>query len=240
MTTPAPNGIFDQVLGYVLPPDSGTWATSPSTWDDFTQWAMQPGTLIWATDIIDLKTVKTFNLKIQTVANGRVEYNVYTSDTGAFAGEETITSIATGDDGIPGFTGQYVWIEIFVYNTGGVNILQGVEYEVSEQANKFSLYDINTSTLGGTVAARQLVLPKSVASVTNIQITPHEVSAYPLDVYVTNTPTSTYVVPKVISKGGTPTFALIGMDNHTRDGVVDITVEYLPEGYMSGNNLLVR
>jgi hypothetical protein len=238
--TPSPNGIFDPELGYVLPPDSSTWATGPATWNNFVQWSMSPGTLIWATDIIDLGISKTFNLKIITLAEGRVEYNVYTSNTGAFAGEETITAISTGESGVAAFTGQYVWIEAFVYATGGVNVLYGIEYEISERPNKFSLNDVNTATLGGSVSARTLTLPKTVSGVTNIQITPKTVSNYQLDVYVTDYPTCNTVIPRVLSKTSPYQIALIGLDNIARDAVVDLLVEYLPEGYMSGNNLLVR
>lgn len=240
MTTPNPNGIFDEVLGYVVPPDSGDWTTA-ATWDQFAQWAMVPASpLIWATDIIDLGSSKTFNLKIITSAEGRVEYNVYTSDTGAFDGEETITAIATGDSGIAAFTGQYVWIEIFVYATGGTNVLYGVEYEITEQTNKFSLNNVDTSTLSGSSSARTLTLPKAVSGVTNIQITPKTVTNYTLQTYVTDYPTCNTVLPRVISKTSPYQIALVGLDNVPRDAVVDILVEYLPEGYMNGNNLLVR
>lgn len=240
MTTPAPNGIFDEALGYVVPPDSGDWTTA-ATWDQFVQWAMVPTSpLIWATDIIDLGSSRTFNLKVITRAEGLVEYNIYTSDTGAFDGEETITAIAQGDSGIEAFTGQYVWIEVFVYATGGTNVLYGIEYEITEQANKFSLNNIDTSTLGGSSSARTLTLPKAVSGVTNIQITPKTVTNYTLDVYVTDYPTSNTVIPRVLSKTSPYQIALVGLDNVPRDAVVDILVEYLPEGYMSGNNLLVR
>jgi hypothetical protein len=240
MTTPAPNGIFDQELGYILPPDVGTWTTA-ATWTDFVQWNMLPASpLIWALDIVDLGSVKKFNLKIVTDADGRVEYKIYTSNTGAFAGEETITTVSTGSTGIAAFTGRYVWIEVFVYATGGVNVLYGVEYSISEEVNKFSLNDIDTSTLGGSASARTLVLPKAVSGVTNIQITPKTVSNYQLDVYVTDYPTCSTVIPRILSKTSPYQIALIGLDNIARDAVVDVLVEYLPEGYMSGNNLLVR
>lgn len=240
MTTPAPNGILDQEIGYVLPPDVGTWTTA-STWDNFVQWAMVPASpLRWALDLVDLGSVKTFNLKIITSAEGRVEYKIYTSNTGLFAGEETVTDIATGATAIPAFTAQFVWIEVFVYQTSGVNVLYGVEFEITEQANKFSLNNVDTSTLSGSASARTLTLPKAVSGVTNIQITPKTVPNYQLDMYVTDYPTCNTVIPRVLSKTSPYQIALIGLDNIARDAVVDLLVEYLPEGYMSGNNLLVR
>lgn len=240
MTTPTPNGIFDLDLGYVTAPDTGQW-TTVATWADFVQWSMVPASpLIWALDIVDLGAVKTFNLKLITNADGLVSYKIYTSTTGAFAGEEVITTISQNATSIASFSGRYVWIEVFVTATGGPAVLYGVEYEISEQVNKFSLNDIDTATLGGTVAARTLTLPKAVSGVTNIQITPKTVSNYQLDVYVTDYPTCNTVIPRVLSKSSPYQIALIGLDNIARDALVDILVEYLPEGYMSGNNLLVR
>lgn len=240
MTTPAPNGIFDPVQGIVTAPDSGDW-TTVTTWADFSQWNATPADpLIWALEPIDLGTSKVFNLKLTTLAAGLVEYKIYTSDTGLFEGEETITTIQQGDEGIAAFSGRYVWIEVFVYATGSANILYGIEYAISEGANRLSINNVDTSTLAGTSSARELALGKTVSAITNIQITPKTVTAYAVDLYVSNTPTSETVIPRVITKTGTPTFALVGIDNQPRDAVVDIIVEYLPEGYMSGNNLLLR
>jgi hypothetical protein len=239
MTMPNSTGYLDPDSGYVLPADSGTWTTA-ATWNAFTSWAMSPSTLVWAVEPVDLGSVKTFNLKIQTEAVGLVSYNIYTSTTGAFAGEETITSIAQGATGVAAFTGRFVWIEVTVTRTAGVNVLYSIDFSITEQANKFSLNDVDTSTLSGTSAARTLTLPKTVSSVTNIQITPKTVANYTLLTYVTDYPTCNTVLPRVLSKTTPYQIALVGLDNVPRDAIVDLLVEYLPEGYMSGNNLLVR
>jgi hypothetical protein len=239
MTTPSSNGILDLDAGVVLPPDSGAWTTA-ATWSAFTSWAMTPGTLTWAVDPVDLGSVQTFALQIQTDAVGLVSYRIFTSSTGEFAGEETITSIAQGATGLASFTGRFIWIEVTVTRTAAVNVLNSVNFSVVQKVNKFSLNDVDTSTLGGTSAARTLVLPKTVSSVTNIQITPKTVANYTLLTYVTDYPTSNTVIPRVLSKTSPYQIALVGLDNVPRNAVVDILVEYLPEGYMSGNNLLVR
>jgi hypothetical protein len=240
MTMPASTGIFDPVLGYVLPPSSGQWSNL-STWSNWNSWDMFPAsTLVWALEPVDLLSVKKFNLKIICNCEGQATYNIYTSTTGAFTGEETITTINQGATGVAAFTGRYVWIEVTVSSTGGAPILYGIEYAITEQANSFSLNNIDTSTLGGTSAARTLVLPKPVSGITNIQITPRTVANYTLLTYVTDYPTCNTVLPRVISKTSPYQIALIGLDNVPRDAIVDILVEYLPEGYMAGNNLLVR
>jgi hypothetical protein len=240
MTTPSPTGIFDQQLGYVVAPSTGQWSNL-STWSAWDTWDMFPAsTLVWALDIVDLGSVKTFNLKLICNCDGLASYKIYLSDTGAFSGEETIIEIDQGDTGIAAFTGRYVWIEVTVTSTGGAPILYGIEYAITEEANKFSLNNIDTSTLGGTVSARTLTLPKPVSGITNIQITPRTVANYTLQTYVTDYPTCNTVLPRVISKTSPYQIALMGLDNVPRDAIVDIIVEYLPEGYMAGNNLLVR
>jgi hypothetical protein len=91
--------------------------------------------------------------------------------------------------------------------------LYGIEYAITEQANKFSLNNIDTATLGGTSAARTLVLPKPVSGVTNIQITPKTVANYTLQTYVTDYPTCNTVLPRVVSKTSPYQIALVGLDN---------------------------
>jgi hypothetical protein len=242
MALPTSTGWLNQRENTVVPNNTGTWADLTS-WDTFTQWATEPANpLVYNIfPIIDLGSIQTFNLKIITVATGLVSYSVFTSTTGLFAGEETETVINQGDDGIPAFSGRYVVITVRVTVTGGVNVIQGVEYITSQGAvNTISLGDVNTSTLSGTSSARTLTLTRSIGGVTNIQITPKAVASYAVDLYVSSTPTSTTVTPRIISKVEPIQFALVGVDNQPRDAVVDIVLEYLPEGYMSGNNLLVR
>ena len=240
MTMPTTTGYLDEALGAVVIAGTGAWSNQ-TNWSTFTSWDMIPAsTLVWAVDPVDLGASKTFNLKIICNAQGIVSYRIFTSNTGAFGGEETITSIAQGATGVAAFTAQYVWIEVTVTSTGGAPVLYGVEYAITEQTNKFSLNNINTSTLSGTSAARTLALPKAVSGVTNIQITPRTVANYTLLTYVTDYPTCNTVIPRVLSKTAPYQIALIGLDNVPRDAIVDLLVEYLPEGYMSGNNLLVR
>lgn len=241
MTMPNSNGILNLDVGQVFPPDVGTW-TTPSTWDDFTQWITQPDTLTYALDPIDLVSIKNFCLKIQTDAVGLVSYRIFTSDTGAFAGEETITVINQGDTNIPALSGQYVWIEITVTQTAGLNVLNGVNYSIVERANKFSINNVNTADINdGSSQGYVLPLIRSVGTITNVQITPQEVTPFQLDVYVTDYPTSTLVIPHVTAKtSNSVSFALYGLDNKPRDAIVDVLIEYLPEMYMDGNNLLVR
>jgi hypothetical protein len=241
MTMPTSNGILDLTAGQVFPPDLGTWETA-DTWDDFNQWIMLPDVLDYALEPIDLQSVKTFCLKIQTDAVGLVSYTIYTSDTGAFDGEETITTIEQGDTSVPAFTAQYVWIEVTVEQTAGVNVLNSVNFSIVEKVNKFSINNVNTEDINdGSSEGYLLPIDRQVGTITNVQITPQAVTPFELDVYVTDYATSTIVIPHVTSKSSNAvSFALYGLDNKPRDAIVDVLIEYLPEMYMDGNDLLVR
>jgi hypothetical protein len=89
-------------------------------------------------------------------------------------------------------------------------------------------------------------------------ITPRAPSPYAVDLYVSSSATSVLLTPIVISKtaGGTymaagyyvddyfessfgASFALYGIDNQARDGIVDISLKGLPRQVMAGGNLLV-
>ena len=251
-------GTLDLEANVVFPNNTGLWSDL-STWDAFTSWIMTPANpLIYLSDIQDLGEVRDFCLKIVTDAVGSVAYTVYTSTTGAFAGEEAYVDIAQGATGVTSFTARYYIVAISVTQTSGLNVLNGFETTVTTQTISLDLDAVDTSTLVGTTAARTLALPRSVGEIFDLQITPWETTAYNVDFYVSNTATSTTLIPRIVNKTGnyiqdsyfdtngyfeftyTPVIALVGIDNVARDGVVDVFIRCLPEMYMSGNNLLVR
>lgn len=245
MTIPAQSAVYNQDNQTIYPVSTATWSgLSSTTWADWKQWAYSYNdSIVWQVPIIDLGyTPKYFTLTIKTIATASVSYNIYTSMTGEFAGEETETIIEPNDEGIASFYGRYCGIVITATKTTDMPTITGIEISYAEADETITVANLDSSTCSGTQTARVIPLPKTISQIVDIKIMPHETSSpYNLDVYVTNTPTSSYLIPKVISKSNTsPTFALVGVDNHARDGVVDIHMKVLPEQYMSGNNLLTR
>lgn len=233
------NGIYDSDENKIVPENAGTW-DDVSSWDNFTSWTSDPvETLIWITEPLDLENSQVFNLEIETAAAGIVRYSVFTSETGAFEGEETETEIEQDQTGIPSFFGRYVIVVVKVDKDGGSNELFNVSLRANNRAIMLRFSDLDTSTLPGTVDSRVLETERVIAGIENMQITPKTVPEYDLDVYVTDTPTCALLIPRIIDKTQL-TFALLGLDNQPRDGVVDIIVETLPEQYMEGNNLRSR
>lgn len=242
MALPTVTGTLDEIQGIVVPNDTGTWADAPTTWDNWGAWAYSPADpLVWLTDVIDLGVSKSFTLNITTVANGAVTYDVYTSDTGVFGGEETVTNIDVGDSGIAAFTGRFVVVAVNVAVTSGINTLEDVQVSASDQTFEIKLSEVDTSTLSGTSSARQLSLATSPSKVVHVQITPEELdTAFDIDTYVTEYATSTQLIPRIVSRTSPVTIALMGRDGIDRDGVCDITLKVMPEQYMSGPNLRTR
>ena len=243
MTIPLSTGVLDAYTNEVYPADTATWADiADYTWDDYNQWTVNTSEyMLWVLQPVVFPSVQDFCLKIVCQANGLVDYLVYTSTTGEFAGEETLATITNGSTSVPGFNGIAFVVVAKVWKTLGVNKLSGIEVTATTRTIGETIVDLDSSTLTGSSASRQIPLTRAYSKISDIAIHAHAVDSYAPDVYVTNYPTSTTVIPRVISKSNTaPTFALLGIDGKNRDGVVDIQITGLPEQYMQANNLLIK
>jgi hypothetical protein len=240
---PITTGYLDTTTNEIVPIDTGTWFDiSGLTWEDFTSWNNNPGDVMWwVSNPIQFNVVQDFNLKILIEANGIVDYYVYTSTTGAFNGEEVQTVVLNGDQNVSGFNGKVVIVAVKVTKTTGINKISGITITASNKPISEVQSNVSTSTLAGSITARQLTTARSYSIISDIDVAVQETTAYALDLYVSNYATSKTLIPRVVSKSRTaPTIALMGIDGSNKDGIVDITISGLPEQYMSGNNLFVR
>lgn len=228
-------GYVDSNTGYVRAIGSNRWSAL-STWADFRAYAQTFQQIRWTSDLIDVGEIKDFTMKIETDYDGSLFFIIDVSDTEIFDGLARQYIVENGDYEVPAFTGRYVYVTA---------VVDGAEFRrmtITTNSNKSSrVYaNIDTSTLPGSVSARNFVLPVPVSKIVEIQIQPKEPTSYAVDLYVSNTPTSKVLIPMLISKNtGGPIFALYGIDNVARDGVVDITMSTLPRQAMLGGNLLV-
>lgn len=237
----AQNGILDYSTNEVYPADTTKWSDL-STWDAFTTWYVTPTLpLVWYSNRIDLGVKQDFNLIINTNAIGSVGYTIYTSDTGAFKGEETAHTILNTDTDVPGFSAVYVYVVAQVSATSGVTRLQDMNIRATTQSISQTLTNIDTSTLSGSITNRVLPVTRAFSTISTVDISVQQVTAYAVDLYVSNYATSTTLIPRVVAKTRTgPTIALLGTDGSNKDGVIDVTITGLPQQYMSNNNLLTR
>jgi hypothetical protein len=229
-------GQFDPVSGYIKAINDSRWgARTGTTWSTWTNFNDNPLPIIWTMDEIDLGEVRRFTLSIQADFDGTIGYTIWTSDTGAFAGEETETVLVEGDQEIDAFSGRYVRVVARV--TG--REIRRISMEANNSTVEIFLQDVNTSTLGGTVNERQVAITRGISGVLEMAIHPKAATSYPVNLYVSDTATSQVLIPVVKSKGATPTFALYGIDNDARNGIVDISIKALPRQALIGGSLYV-
>lgn len=252
---PFEQGILDPFSGTIKAIGRGRWGSlSGSTWTRFSSYVNTFQPIKWSSSRIDTGEIAYFNLAISSEFEGSLFYRVYVSDTGAFQGEETEYLIRDGDNQIAAFYGRYVYVTAECSGTE----LRKMEITTDKETVEFTYRDLNTSTLSGSSSLRILNLDNPISLITEMVITPRAASPYAVDLYVSSSATSVLLTPIVISKaaGGNymvagyyvddyfqssfgASFALYGIDNQARDGIVDISLKGLPRQVMAGGNLLV-
>lgn len=234
---PYAQGILDAQTGSIKPTGSGTWSQlTGRTWSTWNNFQLTQNQIRWTSNLIDVGEVKYFNINITADFDGSLYYIVHVSETGAFTGEESEYLIQDGDLDIDAFYGRYVYVTAFV--TG--REFRSMVITTSSEFNSITLNDVNTSTLAGSVSARQLSITQPISAIIDLQIQPKAANPYNVNLYVSDTATSRVLIPVVLSKTlPTPQIVMYGIDNDARDGVVDITLKTLPRQAMTGGNLVV-
>lgn len=208
---------------------------SLTTWDSYRTYIQQPSQILWTAPVIDLGTVDVFCLNIEAVFAGTINYLVHVSDTGQFVGEETEHELTDGQLNIAAFRGAYVYVTARVT---GASLTQ-LTVSTTRELSTVRLSNVNTSQLGGTITARPIPLPATISEIYSIHIQPQAATSYPVNLYVSDTANSQVLTAVVNSKSiNGATFALYGIDNDARNGVVDITITALPRMVMLGGSVL--
>lgn len=229
-------GVIDVYTGTIKPITSGRWSQLQNrTWSSFNNWGIEKKKIIWTSDRQDLGEIKYFTLDIAADVVGSVDrYTIYVCDNQLFGSDTTITVIENGDFDIPAFYGQYFYVQI----TATADQLGNIEITASNRVQTIYLRDIDTSTLTGSSSSRTLSLSLPISQILDMDIMCKAASSYAVNLYVSDTATSKVLIPIVISKNAaSPQFALVGIDNDYRDGVVDITLTCLPRQIMGGGSV---
>lgn len=230
-------GLLDSTTGTIKAKGYGRW-NDATTWNQFTDWTLTKLPIKWTAPVLDIGSVKYFTVSVAAEFTGTSNYyEITVSDTGEFAGEETVYKILEGNTNVSAFYGRYVYVTFVM--TGSELSRMTVTTDTTTQTIKFT--NVDTSTLSGSASSRSLPITTPVSQVTSMDIRVIATTAYNMDVYVTDYPSSTALVPIVISKSGTtPTFKLVGLDNVPRNGLVDIEVSVLPrQAVISGNMVVI-
>lgn len=234
---PFSQGDIDAVSGAVKAQGTSSWRQlSGQSWSDFTNYIQSYASIRWTAPIIDLGAVQYFTLNIESEFSGSIYYIIYVSTTGEFTGEETEYCAVEGDYSVPGFYGQYVYVTAVVNGTE----LRRMTVTADTTVREYLITDVDSSTLSGSSSNRIIDLPAPVSLIKDIRIQAKAATSYAVNLYVSDTATSEVLIPVVKSKSGTsPSFALYGIDNDPRDGIVDIKISALPRQAMFAGNLVV-
>lgn len=234
---PYTQGQLDPASGTIKATGRSTWASlSGTTWADWKNYIQTYNEIRWTAPLLDVGKVQYFTLNIEAEFLGSLSYIVYVSETGAFGGEETQTVIEDGDYSVPAFYGRYVYVTGILKGTE----LKKMRVSADPSVREYIIPNVNSSTLSGTNTNRVIELPVEVSAIKDIHIQVKAATSYAVNLYVSDTATSEILIPVVKSKSKTtPSFALYGIDNDPRDGVVDITVKALPRQVMYAGNLVV-
>jgi len=264
-------GVLDVSLGYIVPGSNSTWnATSSTTWDQLLSWNPTPvDPLIWIAEPIDFGSVDYFNISISAAFVGDLrKYEVWTSTTGQFTGEETKFTINEGDENVTAFYGRYAVVSAWIYQAGDQTALIEMSVTASGRSIDISRPDIDTSTLPTFVSvlstatvpqARVLDIGRKVSAVVDAHITPRFIStgssgySVPGDQfqYFEQFNFGAITHPSIVQKrivttattvasGCGTVFILQNQNGDFIDNTVDVRVRCLPEQYMSNGQLLTR
>ena len=230
-------GYLDSVSGTVKAQGTSSWrALSGASWNDFTNYQITFDQIIWTAPLVDLGAVDYFTLNIESEFQGSIAYIIHVSETGIFGGEETETFVQEGDTNVAGFYGRFIYVTARVTGTE----LRRFTVNADIAARDYIISNVNTSTLSGTSSNRTIAMPTAVSVIKDIHIQPKAATSYAVNLYVSDTATSEILIPVIKSKNrSAPTFALYGIDNDPRDGIVDIKISALPRQVMFGGNLVV-
>ena len=232
---PWKQGLLDATTNTIKADGVSSWSDF-TTWGDFRNYITTYKQIRWTSDLVDVGEIKAFTMKIETDYDGSLFFIIHVSDTGEFAGEEDQFVIENGNYTIPAFSGRYVYVTAVVDGTE----LRKMNITTNSNKNSRVYADVVTSTLSGTASARLYPTPVPVSKIVEVQIQAKEPTAYAVDLYVSNTATSEVLIPMIISKTTSGvTFALYGIDNVARDGVVDIQMTTMPRQAMISGNLVV-
>lgn len=251
MALPSIDAIFDAGLNGYVARNTGTWANL-TTWGSWTGWSNLPANAVTVTSqIVDRGAPGYFNLRTDITAVGNITYRVFTSTTGNFAGEETITTVTSGESNIAAFYGQYYVVEAQASTTAQLPLIENFVVTDTNQTLTYALGDLETAALTVSGSGRQITVGRTISAVTSVQITPHEPPAQAqtqdTENYYMETPEDNYLVPYIVSKSRPgPVFVLRNLNlgrtaNMSLPGyLVDATVTVLPEQYHDGVNLSTR
>ena len=186
-----------------------------------------------ASDLNDATTIGTYTTNNDV--NGVVAtYSVLNHTEAGYCDSGTTTISATPYTlDYSGFKARYIRVTVFVERfksatTRDMTAIRSLLINFNEDMQTETLYDVDTTTLSGTVEAK-VITPRVVSAITTMQLTAHS-------------ETDKKLVPQIVSKDN-KTIRIVDANlfqTEAVDGVVDIAITGLPAVEESPNGSLDR
>lgn len=248
MAIPFTTGIFNEENSTYSAPNTATWANVTS-WSSWTNWVSQPAEYYTISSLIEDRGVEGyFNIQTQYDGLGVPTYRVFTSNTGAFNGEEEITTFANSTVIGTALYGRYYIVEANIATFQTSATVNSLIISTTDNVLRKRFSRLQTSTLTNTASGAVIPMNTPAGAIVNIQITCwDEGNTAPLATDTVNyymaTPIYRGVMPYITSRDPiSPTFQLrdlyLGTIRTAEAGhYVDILVEYLPYQTYDGLNI---
>lgn len=226
MALPISTAYIDPVTNWALPASQTTWSSFANVvaWSGWRTWNAQPAnSMVVVSSVQDRGVTGYFNLRTTADVTGNIAYSVYTSNTGAFAGEETISNITPNTSNIAAFYGRYFAVVANVTDPSGQIQLRSLNIESTNNRFDIQFNDVDTQNLaaGDESGTKILPLSRTISAVTNMQVTAHNPTAGtttyittangPTGYIVNYTGPSTTLSNIVTSSGATVEYLITGM-----------------------------
>lgn len=236
MPLPVSTSTIDDSTGFAIPANTGTWGNLVA-WDSWKNWNnLRANTMTVVSTITDRGSAGYFNIKTTADVTGNITYSVYTSNTGAFSGEETISNISPNTGNLSAFYGRYYTVVANVTDPSGAIELRSLNVTSTNSRFDIQFNDLDTGTLAAgpnDAGSRVLPLPRTISAVTNMQVTAHNPTLQN-SIYITTGNTgyvldyngpSTTLSNTVTSSGAVVEYLALGIDDFSTGSIYGNTVK---------------
>lgn len=172
-------GYYDRTTKTYKSLPTETWADY-TNWSTFTSWAGTPSdTVSFTTGIFDAGKIDWHNTLVDIEASLPADVTIYAGETLESAGQIDIastTTITPSTSPVAATYGRYFQFTITLNKDSALqNDPEITSINVNFNSNSVTLTqsDIDTSTLAGSVGARQLTFNQPVGKLTNVIVQPH-------------------------------------------------------------------
>lgn len=223
------SGYYDTLKQTYRSSNSNTWNSySGSSWSAWTQWNGNPGTLtLRIDDDLGSSTVRVASLDV--FFEGDIAYQLKTSDTGAFAGEEATINFVVGTTYSIPSARYYRWtLTVVVGPNGEIPEIRSAVANYTTLVTTEYLRRIDTSTLSGTISGRTVT--HSFGTIYSVDMTAYNDTSWIDRAYVLPDSYSVSTISPVPGIVSTSPLTIVLRDHFgvPVNGYVDITIRGTP------------